>query len=105
MRVSFGTKTFAGLLVAVGLVLGACGAGTQEQQREPNWRAREQAPALAEHWWHEPVERACEEDSDCQQGETCRTVRLGTCSNCPPGEEAKICVGGDSAGSRRAASR
>ncbi len=60
MRGSFGTKTITGLLLAFGLALGACGGGAQEQ-REPDWRPRERVPTVAEHWWHEPVERACEE--------------------------------------------
>jgi len=104
MRGSFGTKTITGLLLAFGLALGACGGGAQEQ-REPDWRPRERVPTVAEHWWHEPVERACEEDADCERGERCRTMRLGTCSNCPPGEQAKICVGDGEQAPRRAQAR
>lgn len=89
---SLGMKVLTSLVLALGLALGACGGGNQEQ-RDPGWEARERVPQVAEHWWHEPVERPCEEDEDCEQGEHCRNMRLGTCPGCPRGEEAMICVG------------
>lgn len=93
-------KVLTGLVLALGLVLGACGGGTQEQQREATWTPRERAPSVAEHWWHEPVEHACEADSDCPRGERCRNMRLGTCDGCPPGEVTRICVGEGSSSTR-----
>lgn len=95
-------KVLTGLVLALGLVLGACGGGTQEQQREATWTPRERAPSVAEHWWHEPVEHACEADSDCPRGERCRNMRLGTCDGCPPGEVTRICVGEGSSSPTRA---
>jgi len=89
---SLGMKVLTSLVLALGLALGACGSGTQEQ-RDPGWQARERVPQVAEHWWHEPVERACDEDADCEQGQRCQNMRLGTCAGCPRGEEAKMCVG------------
>lgn len=87
-----GMKVLTSLVLALGLMLGACGGGSQEQ-REPDWQPRQRAPQVAEHWWHEPVERACEEDGDCEPGQRCQNVRLGTCAGCPRGEETMICVG------------
>lgn len=97
-------RIFIGLVLGLGLALAACGGG-EPQRRDPSWRASERVPNVAEHWWWEPVERACEEDSDCRQGETCRTMRLGTCTSCPRGEQARICVGGQEPANRRATRR
>jgi hypothetical protein len=83
-------------VAATALVLGiltACGGGAP--QRDPGWEAAQRLPDLAPHWWWDPLERHCEEDDDCGQGGNCRSVRLGTCSNCPPGENVMMCVGGE----------
>ncbi|MBZ0121222.1 MAG: hypothetical protein K8H88_29775 [Sandaracinaceae bacterium] len=94
-------KTTA-MLLALGLVLGACGGGSAERQ-EPTWRPSQRYANLSPHWWWEPVERTCEEDDDCREGETCNEVRLGTCRGCPRGENHSICVAreGDSATATR----
>lgn len=107
MRDRVGTKLLSGLVLAAGLVLTACGGGGTEQ-RTADWQPRQRIPSAAEHWWWEPVERACEEDDDCRTGETCQAMRLGTCTGCPRGESAKICVGPDddeAQRGRRASSR
>ena len=102
MRDTFVLRILTALVVIAGLATGACGGG-EPQRRDPNWRARERLPNVAEHWWWAPVERACEEDDDCDEGETCQNMRLATCTNCPRGEQARICVGeGDEAPTRRA---
>lgn len=104
MRVgSVGTRILTSFMLAAGLVLAAC-AGSQEQ-RDPTWRPRERVPDTAEHWWWEPVERSCEDDDDCRPGERCRTMRLGTCTGCPRGEQTRICVGENGNSSQRAQSR
>ncbi len=108
MRDSVVMKALTGLVLAAGLVLGACGGG-QPEQRTADWHPRQRVPNSGEHWWWEPVERACEEDDDCQQGETCQAMRLGTCQGCPRGETAHVCVGPDDEeeqrGRRQASSR
>lgn len=101
MRETVGFRILAALALVAGLALSACGGG-QPQRRDPEWRARESVPSTAEHWWWEPVERACEDDDDCREGESCRTMRLSSCSNCPRGETARICVGGEASPARRA---
>ncbi len=105
MRDTLVLKTLTALVVTVGLALVACGGG-EPQRRDPNWRASERVPSVAEHWWWEPVERPCEEDDDCRDGEQCQNMRLATCTNCPRGEHARICVGDDEeAPARNASSR
>lgn len=84
----------AGLVLALGLALGACGGGEQ-QQRTADWQPRQRIPSASEHWWWAPVERACEEDDDCESGESCQAMRLGTCAGCPRGETAHVCVDPD----------
>jgi len=80
------------LLLCLGaLALGACG-GDESNRREVSWRPSDNLPLYASHWWWDPVEDPCEEDSDCDSGERCQRVRLGTCGNCPPGESHHICV-------------
>lgn len=102
MRDTVVLRILIALVLSAGLALGACGGG-EPQRRDPNWRASERIPNVAEHWWWEPVERACEEDDDCRDGETCQNMRLATCTNCPRGEQARICVGGEESPTRRAA--
>ncbi|MCZ7685622.1 MAG: hypothetical protein M5U28_45330 [Sandaracinaceae bacterium] len=46
---------FIGIVLSIGLALAACGGG-EPQRRDPEWRARERVPNVAEHWWWEPVE-------------------------------------------------
>jgi hypothetical protein len=101
---SFGTANIgASLALAFGLVLAACG-GSSSERAEPTWRPTERTASLAQHWWWEPVERACEEDDDCRAGEVCRNMRLGTCRGCPRGEEAMVCQERDQDGRSRSAS-
>lgn len=90
-----------GVLVVVASV-GLLGCGGESPQRtDPTWQASDRLPQLAQHWWWQPVERYCEEDRDCQAGETCQTMRLGTCPQCPRGQVAEICVGPNSGGENR----
>ena len=81
----------ASLVCAGALALGACG-GDESPRRETTWQASDRLPIYRTHWWYEPNERACEEDSHCRSGERCRTMRLGTCPGCPRGEDARVCV-------------
>jgi hypothetical protein len=98
-------KALTGLLLALGLMLGACGGG-EAQQRTADWQPHQRIPRASEHWWWTPVERACQEDGDCDDGESCQPMRLGTCEGCPRGETARVCVGEDeSQESRQASSR
>ena len=93
----------AALLVATGLALGGCGGDEGSQQRTtPDWQPSERLPTLSQRWWWEPVERPCEEDSDCPNGERCQLMRLSTCPQCPPGEMAEICVPRNQSGRRAA---
>lgn len=82
-------------VAAMGLALAACGGDDSAARRDDPWRPSDRMPQVAQHWWWEPVERACEEDSDCEAGEHCRVMRLGTCPTCPRGEDAHVCVGRD----------
>ena len=68
----------------------ACGEAPPPQ--ETTWRPSDRLPLSAQHWWWDPVEYACAEDSDCESGETCQRMRLGTCPECPRGEDAHVCV-------------
>ncbi len=89
MRVRVTSAVFAALMATA--LLG-CGGG---EQNRPGWQASERLPDLTSRWWWEPVEEACEDDEDCENGATCTTLRLTTCANCPPGEQAKACTGGN----------
>ena len=81
-------------VVIMALVLGiACGGSPPP--RDPGWEASQRLPDIAPHWWWDPVERACEDDDDCGPNGECQRVRLGTCPNCPPGETAHVCRGGE----------
>lgn len=104
MRYGLG-KILAALVVAAGLALGGCGGDEGSQQRTtPEWEPDERLPAMSQRWWWEPVERPCEEDSDCPNNQRCQTMRLSTCPQCPPGELAKVCVPRDQ-GNAQASSR
>jgi hypothetical protein len=90
------------LALAMAILLAACGG--DPAPRQVDWTPRERAPQAAQHWWWEPVERSCQEDSDCRAGEVCQRVRLGTCPTCPTsgggyvrGQDARICVDRDDA--------
>ncbi len=98
-------KTGASVALALGLVLAACGGSPPPERADPTWRPSERTPGLAQHWWWEPVERPCEEDDDCRSGEVCRNMRLGTCTGCPRGEEAMICVDREGRRGNRQASK
>lgn len=93
------TRILAGLVVTGALALGGCG-GDDSARREVTWRASDRLPNSASHWWWDPVERTCEEDSDCVADERCQLMRLGTCPGCPRGEDHEICVPRDGDGSR-----
>ncbi|MFK7987453.1 MAG: hypothetical protein AB8I08_15635 [Sandaracinaceae bacterium] len=81
------------LAVVASLGLVACGGDDSERRRTTvDWQASDRLPQTASHWWWQPVERYCEESTDCRQGETCQMMRLGTCGACPRGEEAMICI-------------
>lgn len=94
-----------GVLAVASVGLLGCGGDTSQQRTQPTWQASDRLPQLAQHWWWEPVERYCEEDQDCEQGETCQTMRLGTCPQCPQGEIAEICVDPNADDEERQASR
>ena len=85
----------SGILASVfflgALLLGGCG-GDDSARREVTWRASQRLPLTGTHWWWEPVERSCAEDTDCRTGERCQRMRLGTCSGCPRGEDHEICI-------------
>ncbi|HJL15518.1 MAG TPA: hypothetical protein RMH99_07685 [Sandaracinaceae bacterium LLY-WYZ-13_1] len=86
-------KLLAALALAAGLAFAGCGGDDGDQQRTtPEWEPSERLPSFSQRWWWEPVERPCEEDDDCREGETCQWMRLATCESCPPGERARICV-------------
>lgn len=89
----------ASLFIAGALALGGCG-GDDTARREVSWRPSDRLASSASHWWWEPVERICEEDSDCPTGGRCQLVRLGTCPSCPRGEDHQICVPRDGDGSQ-----
>ncbi len=103
MRDSVVKKALVGLVLAAGLALSACGGGGSEQ-RTADWHPHERTPSGSPHWWWEPVERTCENDGDCQNGESCQAMRLGTCEGCPHGETAHVCVGRDGNAGRQASS-
>lgn len=81
----------AGLVIAA-LVLAACGGSPPP---EDPWRPSGRVLNVSDRWWWEPVEIYCEEDDDCQPGESCQNMRLATCANCPRGESTGVCVGPD----------
>lgn len=83
--------TLFAIVASLGLV--ACGGDDSEQRRTTvDWQPSDRLPQTASHWWWEPVERYCEEDSDCRSGEECVFMRLGTCPGCPRGEDADVCL-------------
>jgi hypothetical protein len=90
------TLSFVFLLGAACLVA-ACGGDDGDQRRTtPDWQPSERLPVVAQHWWGDPVERFCEETTECRRGERCRPVRLSSCrEGCPEGETARVCVPDD----------
>ncbi|MGE0786093.1 MAG: hypothetical protein AB7S26_10420 [Sandaracinaceae bacterium] len=82
------------VVVLFGALCLACGGDDSSSQRTtPEWQARERLPIVSLHWWGNPVERFCEETTDCERGEQCQQVRLSSCRNgCPRGEDARVCV-------------
>jgi hypothetical protein len=49
------------------------------------------SPLPSASWAQEPVERRCEDDTSCAEGERCVEVRLSSCASCPPGEAIGLC--------------
>jgi len=82
------------VLLGLAIAIGGCGGSPPEQR---SWTMPARVPDLAAHWWWDPVERPCEEDDDCEPGESCQGVRLGSCTaaRCPRGEDHAICVDPD----------
>jgi hypothetical protein len=97
MRNGSHRKLVVALFAALGLALGACGGDDAERRTTPDWQPSERRPSVSQRWWWEPVERPCEEDADCREGERCQHMRLSSCESCPPGEVAQICVPRDGA--------
>lgn len=94
-------KLIATALVVLGLGgVVACGGDGSQQRATTPWHPNETAPTVSQRWWWQPVERACEDDSDCRRGERCSRMRLSSCPTCPPGEVAELCIARDSGGAR-----
>jgi hypothetical protein len=89
-----GTGSIAGaVLVAAALMLGACGGSPPP---EDEWAPSRRALNVSDRWWWGAYEVYCEEDEDCPTaGDSCRSVRLGTCPNCPRGEDTGVCFSPD----------
>lgn len=77
-----------GVIGLTALVVAACGGSPPP---EDPWRASARALNVSDRWWWEPEEVYCEEDEDCLAGETCQSMRLGTCPQCPRGESTGVC--------------
>ncbi len=83
------------LIILLGLSALACGGDDSEarQRTTPTWQARDRLPVVAQHWWGQPVERYCDDTTDCEAGQRCQRVRLSSCRDgCPRGEDALVCV-------------
>lgn len=86
----------ASTVLVTATVLVACGGDESQRPTTPEWQPSQRTPRVSRGWWSEPVERYCEEDRECHADERCQLMRLGTCPQCPRGEDAKICVPRDS---------
>jgi len=82
----------------IGLSISLLGKEPERPRPPVTWEPN--GSPLQSGGWHEdePFEHECEEDRDCEDGLECRQMRLGTCTNCPRGEDARICVDPDHPG-------
>jgi hypothetical protein len=94
-----------GTLFALVLATLAASCGSDSTRPDPEWQPTARTPYTGDRWWWTPVERHCEEDEDCEAGETCVRMQLGTCPRCPRGEDEMVCQGPNEEGPRRAQQR
>src|SRR5688500_7727514 len=60
-----------GTLFALVLATLAVSCGSDSTRPDPEWQPTARTPYTGDRWWWTPVERHCEEDEDCEAGETC----------------------------------